>query len=108
MSNPIVLTTGSFLVNCGYYSFYYGIFINTCDLLMTDPNKTSEKYLLPNSLKSASGLIIWYESLFKIFYGGVCNGLVGLTWPVSIPLIQFWYRHNSNKPTIQEDKDPKK
>ncbi len=105
-SHPGVLFTGDFLILCGEISFYSGLIMGALDEFAST-YCGPEKYLLPSYLKPASFLIACFDSFAKIFYSGVTNGLIGLTWPVSIPLIQTWYRYKSIKP-IQEDKDQEK
>lgn len=94
LSNPSVMYTKTFLFKCGYYSFFYGLFTNTVEVIFSNPHKTAKKYFLPNILKPATQLIIWFESFVKILYGGISNGLIGLTWPISIPLIKYSYKFN--------------
>ena len=98
LSYPGVLYTGKFLLTCGYYSFFYGIFTETVEVIGFGPYEifTQEKYLLPLWLKPANKLIESFNSIAKIFYGGISNGLIGLTWPISIPLIKFIYKSKSN------------
>lgn len=100
--NPVVSAAGKFFIKCGYYSFLYGIINNTVDtVIFSDPYTISKKYSLPACLKPATQLIGWFEQFTKILYGGITNGLIGLTWPVSVPLIQFWYRSNPSNSSNQ-------
>jgi hypothetical protein len=61
------------------------------------------KYSLPPSLQMLTHVVCAYDVGFQVMYGGITNGLIGLTWPVSIPLIRYLYK----KPIKDQKQDEK-
>jgi hypothetical protein len=48
-------------------------------------------------------MVCAYDVGFQVMYGGITNGLIGLTWSVSIPLIRYLYK----KPIKDQKQDEK-
>lgn len=94
MENLMLYTKpiGSFLLNCGIYSFYWGALSGTFMLTTADPLTIQEKYSLPPSLRVLSHVICAYDAAGQVVYTAISSGLIGLTWPISIPLIRYWYK----------------
>ena len=84
---------GIFLITCGSFSFYCGIITN---ILLIDANKIISKYNLPKNLEFTEPFIIAYDGLFRVLYKSTLYGLIGLTWPVTLPLIKYLYKDDSN------------
>jgi vacuolar-type H+-ATPase subunit I/STV1 len=83
---------GSFLMTCGVYSFYWGILSGSIQMLATDHSTIQAKYSLPPSLSKLSHVVCAYDAAFEIIRMAITNGLIGLTWPISIPMIRYWYK----------------
>lgn len=95
-SNQNILLTQRFLIECGVTSFYVGFTFNSLNALfdanLIEQSYDNTTYILPQHLQLAKPIIIMFDSLWKILYGSVIYGLIGLTWPVSIPLIRYLYK----------------
>jgi len=79
--------------------FIGGVLSGSLNIVFTHPEIIKSKYSLPPSLRMLTHVVCAYDAAFQVIYVAIINGLIGLTWPVSIPLIRYLYK----KPI--EDKD---
>ena len=96
LTDQNILLAQNFLIKCGKTSFFLGfsfLSVNALfDAKIVEISNDNTTYDLPRHLKLVKPFITVFDSLWKIIYVSSLYGLIGLTWPVSVPLIRYMYK----------------